>query len=364
MTTLLYCISSHGFGHASRACAVMEALWQRAPDLRCEIVSGVPSWFFEHSLGRPIPQDPTVIDFGLVQSDALREDMEATARMLRDWLPFSEERLAPLVRRMEDPEVKVVVCDIAPLGLAAAARAGKPAILVENFTWDFIYRAYDHPALLAAADTLQTLFEGSKEWVQTTPCCSPRTDSTIVPPVVRAPRLPRAEVRRRLGIPEADPMVLVTMGGIEWDYSAIETRLTTIGDNGPWLVIPGGADSPRSTGRLVRLPHHSEHYHPDLVHAADAVLGKLGYSTLAEVASAGIPFGYIPRPNFPESPLLEAWVTENLPSRRIAPELFTEGDWPDVLGEVLGLARRSPVVADGAGRVAEVILQHLRNQRI
>jgi predicted glycosyltransferase len=130
LTTLLYCISSHGFGHAARACAVIEALWERAPELRCEIVSGVPGWFFEHSLGRPVPHDPMVIDFGLVQSDALREDTEATVRTLRDWLPFTEERLGPLVRRIEAPSVGAVVCDIAPLGIAAAERAGKPTVLV------------------------------------------------------------------------------------------------------------------------------------------------------------------------------------------------------------------------------------------
>jgi hypothetical protein len=359
LTTFLYCISSHGFGHAARACAVIEALRERAPELRCEVVSGVPSWFFEHSLGRAVPHDPTVIDFGLVQSNALEEDTAGTVRMLRDWLPFSEERLGPLVRRMASPEVAAVVCDIAPLGIAAAERAGKPAILVENFTWDFIYRAYDHPTLKAAAHTLEALFERATERVQTTPCCRPRSAPPPVPPVARAPRLPRSEVRRRLGIPEGDPMVLVTMGGIEWDYSAIEARLAGTEGDGPWLVIPGGAAEPRTVGRLVRLPHRSEHYHPDLVHAADAVLGKLGYSTLAEVASAGIPFGYVPRPRFPESPPLEAWARENLACQRIPPELFADGEWPRVLEDVLGLERRPAVVADGAGRVAEVVLRHL-----
>ena len=36
---------------------------------------------------------------------------------------------------------------------------------------------------------------------------------------------------------------------------------------------------------LILLPHHSVFFHPDLVNASDAVVGKLGYSTLAAVLS-------------------------------------------------------------------------------
>ena len=37
----------------------------------------------------------------------------------------------------------VVVGDIPPLAFAAAARAGVPSVAVGNFTWDWIYGAYD-----------------------------------------------------------------------------------------------------------------------------------------------------------------------------------------------------------------------------
>jgi hypothetical protein len=35
----------------------------------------------------------------------------------------------------------------------------------------------------------------------------------------------------------------------------------------------------QSKQNLVLLPHHSGFYHPDLVNASDAVIGKVGYST-------------------------------------------------------------------------------------
>ena len=68
------------------------------------------------------------------------------------------------------------------------------------------------------------------------------------------------------------------------------------------FVIPGGADDYLWQENLVLLPHHSRFYHPDLVAAADAVVGKVGYSTVAETFHAGAPLGYVPRTRFRESP--------------------------------------------------------------
>ena len=49
------------------------------------------------------------------------------------------------------------------------------------------------------------------------------------------------------------------------------------------------------------MPHHSAFYHPDLVNASDAVVGKLGYSTVAEAALAGVSYAYVPRNQFRET---------------------------------------------------------------
>ncbi|HYQ61402.1 MAG TPA: hypothetical protein VEP29_10130, partial [Desulfatiglandales bacterium] len=43
-------ISPHGYGHAARATAVMEALHHLDPEKEFEIFTEVPEWFFHHSL--------------------------------------------------------------------------------------------------------------------------------------------------------------------------------------------------------------------------------------------------------------------------------------------------------------------------
>lgn len=355
---LAYVISSHGFGHGARSCAIIDALGRLDPAIEVEIWSAVPDWFFADSL-RPLPLlHRETTDLGLVQSDALEEDLTATLSQLRHWVPPPAQRLRRLLAAFEERHISHVVCDISPLGLEAARAGGLPCALVENFTWDWIYRGYAEaaPELLTFADRLEETFAGAELRLQLEPMCSPRDGAVACPPVSRRPRLSRRAVRQQLGVPLDAPLVLVTMGGIEWDYGALDDRLRSLHD-GPWLVIPGSSEAPQRQGRLVRLPHRSAFYHPDLIHAADGVLGKLGYSTVAEVWSAGAPFAYVPRRRFPESPPLEAWVKSNLPHLRIAPGEFVDGRWLDVLPELLRSARRPPSPERPEG--AAVAARHL-----
>lgn len=351
---IAYFISSHGFGHAARAAAVMAAARELAPDLCFELFTSVPWWFFEDSLGHPVRIHDGGGDFGLVQTDALQEDLAATVTALKQRLPFRPDELDELARRLDDLGVGRVICDIAPVGLAAARRAGLPSLLIENFTWDWIYRHYaeTEPELGPIADHLSEIYDGADERIQTEPCCRPLAAAKPVAPVSRRPRQSRQATRRRLGIPADARLVMVTMGGIEWDYTGLERRLAARAMDDGWLLVAGGADEPRRIGQAILLPHRSDFYHPDLIHAADGVIGKLGYSTLAEVAAAGVAFGYVPRPGFAESPVLEAWVRRHLPHLRVEAESFVSGRWLDQVETLLSLPRRATSFADGGAEIA------------
>ncbi len=355
---IAYFISPHGFGHAARSCAVIDAVRRRSPEARFELFTTVPDWFFEQSLERPVTYHRATTDLGLVQKSSLEEDLEETVRRLRAWLPFSGRELDQLATAVDAAGCDRVVCDVAPIGLAVAQRLGRPSLLIENFTWDWIYRAYaaEEPALAEIADYLAGIFDAADLRVQTEPFCRRAAGALRVSPLSRRPRLDRDRVRRRLGIPARARLVMVTMGGVEWRYDGIETRLAA-GSGERWLVVPGGSPEPRRLERAVLLPHRSDFYHPDLIHASDAVIGKLGYSTVAEVYSAGLPFGYVPRPTFPESPPVEAWVRRHLPARRIDAERFVSWGWLDEIDPLLELPPGARHPPGGAGDVAEAILE-------
>jgi UDP-N-acetylglucosamine:LPS N-acetylglucosamine transferase len=152
------------------------------------------------------------------------------------------------------------------------------------------------------------------------------------------------------------------MGGIPGDYPFTE-RLRDVGGEtaalAPVFVIPGAAERATRVGSALLLPHHSDYYHPDLVAAADAVVGKLGYSTVAEVYGAGVPFGYVPLEDFRESPVLARFVSERLPSIAIDEDEFTSGDWLARLPGLLDLPRLDAPTRNGADEAASAILQRL-----
>lgn len=346
-------VSPHGYGHAARACALMQALSDLGAVARFEIFTLVPEWFFAGSLTCPFGYHALLTDIGLVQSTPLLEDLDETLRRLDGFLPFDEALLDGLMRRLEELDCRFVICDISPLGLAAARKAGIPSILIENFTWDWIYEAYANgrPAFTRFIEPLTDLFELATSRIQTEPVCRPDSRFPRVAPVGRAPREPRAAVRARLGLSPGARMVLITMGGLPWRPDSL--RSLERGDT--FFVVPGAAEHLERRGFLVALPHRSGFFHPDLVHAADVVIGKLGYSTLAEVWAAGVPFGHVGRPTFRESPVLAAFAADHMPGLTLTAEEIGGEAWLERVPELLSMKRAAGRRSNGTASAARTV---------
>lgn len=351
--SLAYFITPHGFGHATRASAVMAALHARQPDLRFEIFTQVPRWVFEVSLTGPFNYHALFTDVGLVQVSPLVEDLSATVEQLNALLPFDPAQVAALAEQIRQLKCAAVLCDIAPLGSAAARAAGVPSALIENFTWDWMYEAYADaaPGLRPHIAYLREQFAAADYHIQTTPVCLPAPEADLITrPVSRAPRTSPRAIRERLDIPLEAKTVHLTMGGIEPGEYGFLAQLN--GQPDTYFVIPGGSQSGlerRGNARL--LPHHSEFYHPDLLNACDAVVGKLGYSTLAEAYQAGLPYGYIPRERFRETAPLAAFVRAEMRGVEIPAAQFEEGRWLALLPDLLAEPR---VERDGPNGAVEI----------
>ena len=111
---------------------------------------------------------------------------------------------------------------------------------------------------------------------------------------------------------------------------------------------------------MTLIPHQSDFFHPDLTNAADAIIGKTGYSTIAEVYHAGIPFGYIPCPNNPESALLAAFVENRMDGSEISEMEFHDGSWLSQLKGLLDLPRIKRNEPNGADQIAKFVLDLLK----
>lgn len=355
--SIAYFISPHGYGHAARASAVMTALQTLRPNLHFEIFTRTPSWFFADSGVQSYRYHELLTDIGLVQKDALSEDMPQTIATLDEFLPFDPAFLHDLARQVTTakPPCRLVLCDIAPMGIAVAHEAGIPSVLIENFTWDWIYEGYpDYSAQLEPHIAyLRHLFESADYHIQTEPLCEPRPADLLTPPISRKIREPRSRVRQKLAVPDAAKMVTISMGGVSWDYGFLEqsSQLEQV------VFVAAGSNQQRLNSRnLINLSRELDIFHPDLVNASDAVLGKVGYSTIAEIYQAGAPFGFLTRPAFRESPVLERYASAHLPSLTFTEGEFQNGEWLAKVAKLLALPRNGRPKPNGADQIARFLL--------
>jgi len=351
---LSFFITPHGFGHAARACAVMAALLQRRPALHFEIYTQTPRWFFDDSLAGPFTCHSLLADVGLAQVSPLVEDLPETIRRLDEFAPFPPARVAGLAAQLRSQRCALVLCDISPLGIAAARAASLPSVLIENFTWDWIYEGYaaEAPALRPHIDYLREIFASADYHIQAAPVCAPHPAAYVVSPISRQPRAPRERIREHLGLPPEATAVLVSMGGIQSRYHFLD-RLAEQGDI--FFVVPGGSEADERRGNAVLLPHHTPFFYPDLLNACDAVVGKVGYSTVAEAYHAGLPYGCVTRARFRESEVLTQFVRDQMRGLEIRPEQFESGDWLARLPDLLALPRLERQEPNGAEQAAELI---------
>ncbi len=348
---IAFFISPHGFGHAAREMGVMEALASRLPNVHYDIYTKVPQWFFQKSLSISFTYHSLLTDVGLVQKTPLEEDLPETIKALNRFLPFDETVIDNLVRELKHNSCDLVVCDIAAMGIVAAQKAGIPSVLVENFTWDWIYQGYSEfqSQLNGFISYLEEQFKTPQYHILAEPFCTHTNADLITRPICRKSRKTARQTRKELGIPKNKKLVIITMGGIPDQYNSVEslTRRSDI-----CFLVPGGNEVLDIKDNVILLPHQSDFYHPDLIEAGDVVIGKIGYSTLAEIYQAGVPFGYIPRANFRESDELVAYIEKNMTGMCLKDLEYQNGKWLSSLDELLQLPRLVRAGTNGAGQVA------------
>ena len=356
--SLAYFITSHGFGHAARASAIMQTLLDRNPDIRLIIYTKTPEWFFRDSLNHPFQYESVQTDVGMIQQSPTREDIDASINALERFRGNFNHQCQTIAKRIAKLNCKLILCDISPLGLAVAQMVQTPSILIENFTWDWIYNHYPNKVKLALkpySEFFYRKYASATFRIQTQPVCKKVAADFYSLPVSRMTKLPPSKIRSQLKIPPDNSMVLITMGGTPSKYPFIKA-LKELPDI--YFIMPGAVKYFKRHHNLIFLPEHSGYYHPDLIHASDAVIGKVGYSTLSEVYHAGVPFGYVKRPVFPESPKLTMFIERKMVGIDIEEADFYHGAWIDKVPELLKLDRIQRIAENGAIQIADFISKH------
>jgi hypothetical protein len=363
---LVFYVSGHGFGHATRVAAILAALRARAgPRLRVAALTEAPAWILREA-------DPAVhvahaaLDPGVLQQSALDVDVAATARAHAALGARFEALAAREAERLRAWGARLVAADATPLACAAAARAGVAARLVSNFTWDWVLGAWgEHEPALASAAARYRAAHALAEAAHRLPFHAGFAGVRRIldtPHVAREARLPREAVRARLGLAGGDsrPLVLVSFGG--HGHGALGRGRVDVGED---FVFTGFGAPPAALAAHWRpAPRELGLSHADLVAGADVLLGKTGYSTVAEALAHRTRFLYVPREDYAEARILAAGLEREGCARPLPRAALEAGRWRAPLEALLATPRpaRAPR-SDGARVVAEALLEALLRRR-
>ncbi len=347
-------VTSHGFGHAARVCAIIDKLSEN-PKYKFFIFTQVPKWFFENSLRCNFEYHSIKTDVGLMQTDPFHEDMTLTIDALEDYFPFRQELISHSEELLREHEVDLIICDISPLGIILSKKMNLVSILIENFTWDWIYSFYEeqYPKINKFIEYLSEIYDSATYHISCTPNCSTRLKSFIVDPVFREVRDHNKQIRKELGWRSGEKLILISMGGIP--IEKFNSNVSSPMDGYKFIIPINKISRIQRTDRFIYLPHNHGFYHPDLVNLSELIVGKVGYSTISEVYALQKPFIYLGRKNFPESPILEKFIQQNmLAISSSQEELFSE-EWFTKIEALLATKKSPRVVENGAMQIAKII---------
>ena len=355
---LAYYITPHGFGHAIRSIEVIRHLLVLAPALEIVIVSTIPEFLVDQSLGDSVSIRRKQLDIGLVQRDSIQFDLRATLDQLQSLHDHRDALMADEIHFLNAQEIQAVVCDIPFLPFAAASQASIPAIGMGNFTWDWIYQAY------ASADSRWTPLV---DWIRESyhKChlllqlpmhgdCSVCPNIQDVPLVARRAKRKREETLEILGLRLDQKVYLISFGWLDLGETA-QKRLEEITDAVFLFKHPLSFHFRNG----ICLDEHPLSYE-DVVAAVDGVITKPGYGIVSDCLAHGTPVIYTDRGFFPEYDILVQEMAKQLSTVYLSSPDFYAGRWQAAIQALEKLPRVTPALpCNGAEVCAETILRYL-----
>ena len=140
---LLVCISGHGFGHVAQTAPVLNALYERMPDLQITVRTTAPISHLRSRIHCPFNyMRESGGDVGILMHSALDAQVNETAaayqQLHRDWgLTVSNES-----RALREIAPDFVLSNVGYLPLAGAYRAGIPCAGMSSLNWADVFDHY------------------------------------------------------------------------------------------------------------------------------------------------------------------------------------------------------------------------------
>lgn len=364
MKRILFYVSGHGFGHATRSAEVIRALGNDHPEIAVRVVTTAPQRIFADLpavVGEVIVSE---IGTGVVEGNSsLQIDRAATVARLARFIQGCDRIVETETERVRREEVSLIVADIPYLAGEIGQRAGVPCAAIGNFTWDWIYEPY----LAESADGGRLLARIRQAYNKMT--CYLRLpfshDTESIPSIREIPLITRPVrtapeyVLHRLGIDQNDrrSRILYAMR----DSSFLHAVASAAAGAPDRLFFYFGSPQGPMPANTRPVFLDGEMAFPDVLNVCDAVVSKLGYGTIADCVATNTPILFPPRSDFREDEVFLPLVPQYLRARELPLCDFESGLWLRHLEELeTAPAPVSSLLMDGAAVCARILADMCR----
>ena len=371
---IVFYVSGHGFGHASRSIEVINAVLAKRPEVRIGVRTSAPRWLFDLSVKGKVAYGTLECDTGVVQVDGLTLDEADSIRRAAAFHSDLVTRAASETRVLRELGAGLIVGDIPPLAFAVGASAGIPTVALGNFTWDWIYADYPRvrlaPSLLPAIRGAYAkasmalklpMSRGFDNW----------SNVKDIPFIARHATRTRAEVCKLLKIPTDKPIILASFGG----YGLPSLDTTSLSKFKKYTVLmTQNVPLSRAARKEVQAAERKGSFvsineeamydvgvrYEDLVGAAEALVTKPGYGVISECIANDAAVLYTSRGHFPEYDVLVEEMPKYGRSAFISHDDLFDGKWESHLDKLLNQAKpKKKPETNGADVAAEILLKTL-----
>ncbi|KAK6506583.1 hypothetical protein TWF481_005041 [Arthrobotrys musiformis] len=366
---IAYYISSHGYGHATRAIQLCHSFLQAYDGIRITVVSQASSQIFLPLLNASdrVNLRPVTIDSAVIQPTPYSLDVNKTVQNLLD---LNKD---DVVKQEEDwlksHDIDLVLVDAPYAPCTAASRAGILSMLITNFSFAEVFsyftsmvepdvqgllsqavdeavKGYNHadiwlrlpgwlpnPGFLTAALPSSTWISDEALAISTEEAITPEFSLSrpsfrrkiIDTPLISRPATAtsRIDLLKMLGIPpalQAHKILLLLLPLPEPAPQIPSDWVCVVAGSTPTMLLPD---------RYFIAP--GDIHIPDVMKISSCVMAKLGYGTVSEVLAADVPLVYIPRRQFVEEyglrNLVETFSGYENRAERLEIEEFEKGYW-------------------------------------
>ncbi|MGV1867575.1 MULTISPECIES: hypothetical protein [unclassified Rhizobium] len=302
---LLVDVTAHGWGHLSQTTPVIAALRRRIADLQCVTRSALPVEILAERLGPVNHHIVADTDFGMVMRSPFSVDRAATLEKYKALHRNFEVEVDVLSALIHKTRCDAVFSNVGYVALAAAKRAGVPAIACSSLNWSDMFRFFCGG--MGFADEIQmqmdNAYAAADLFLRLAPGMPMEHFRTrlVAKPIASTGRSRRRELDSLVGPLNGRGVVLCAFGGM---LPHTKPRFDAILRD--YLIIGPKAWS----GHGVISPEQVDMPYEDIFASVDLVITKPGYGVVAELGCLGKSSIMISRGDWPEQVHLLKWLSK------------------------------------------------------